>query len=457
MAMGTTRDDGSQQSMWVAASDLPHGGGHPFYTRVNELLEAAGFDAFAEKLCAPFHARMGRPSLAPGRYFRLLLVGYFEGLDSERAIAWRVSDSLSLRSFLHLAPPAAPPDHSTLSRTRRLLSVEAHATVFTWVLQRLADAGLVRGKTVGIDATTLEANAAMRSIVRRDTGEDYTAFLTRLAAASGIATPTRAELARFDRSRKKQTSNAAWTHPQDPDARVTKMKDGRTHLAHKTEQAVDLETGAVVGLTVAGADTGDTATLLDTLVAAAEQVEAVLPDEPGIAEVVGDKGYHSNETVTALRAVGLRSYLSEPDRGRRCWKGKREARDAVYANRRRIRGQRGRRLLRCRGELLERPFAHLYETGGMRRVHLRGHPNILKRLLVHAAGCNLGLLLRQVFGVGTPRSLQGRMVTRFRALRRRLGDLCGFLTRLRALLTSIVSSIAASPHDQSCRSSSRRG
>ena len=247
--MGTTRDDGSQQSIWVATADLPQGAGHPFYERLNQVLEAAGFDAFVERLCAQFYARMGRPSLAPGRYFRLLLVGYFEGLDSERAIAWRAADSLSLRSFLYLAPAAAP-DHSTISRTRRLLSVETHQAVFTWALQQLTEAGLVGGKTVGIDATTLKANAALRSIVRRDTGEDYTVFLTRLAAASGIATPTRAELARFDRSRKKKTSNAEWTHPHDPDARVTKMKDGRTHLAHKAEHAVDMETGAVVSVTV---------------------------------------------------------------------------------------------------------------------------------------------------------------------------------------------------------------
>ena len=248
---------------------------------------------------------------------------------------------------------------------------------------------------MGIDATTLEANAALRSIVRCETGEDYTTFLTRLAEASGIATPTRAELARFDRSRKKKTSNAEWTHPHDPDARVTKMKDGRKHLAHKAEHTVDLETGAVVGVTVQGADTGDTASMVETLIAAAEQVESVLPaacptprDYP-VKSFGKVQGYHSNETMAA---VGLRSYISEPDRGRRCWKEQQAARDAVYANRRWIRGERGRRLLRCRGEVLERPFAHVCETGGMRRVHLRGHPNILKRLLVHVAGCNLGLL-----------------------------------------------------------------
>ena len=238
--MGTTRDDGSQQSMWVSAADLPRGGGHPFYERLNRILEAAGFDAFVEGLCAQFYAaKTGRPGLAPGRYFRLLLIGYFEGLDSEREIAWRAADSLGLRAFLRLALPASPPDHSTISRTRRLFSVEAHQAVFGWVLEQLAEAGLVSGKTLGIDATTLEANAAMRSIVRRDTGEDYTAFLTRLAQASGIETPTAADLARFDRKRKKKTSNKDWTHPHDPDAKVAKMKDGSTHMAHKVEHAVD--------------------------------------------------------------------------------------------------------------------------------------------------------------------------------------------------------------------------
>ena len=308
---------------------------------------------------------------------------------------------------------------------------------------------------MGIDATTLEANAALRSIVRRDTGEDYTAFLTRLAEASGIPTPTRAELARFDRSRKKKTSNAEWTHPHDPDARVTKMKDGRTHLAHKAEHAVDLETGAVVAVTVQEANMGDTASMVETLIAATEQVESVQSDGPGIEEVVGDKGYHSNEVLADLQALGLRSYISKPDRGRRCWKGQPAARDAVYGNRRRIRGARGRRLLRSRGELLERPFAHVCETGGMRRVHLRGHPNILKRLLVHVAGCNLGLLLRHVIGVGTPRSLQGRAVGLFCALMRLFCDLWSSLGRFWGVFPQISSPRAFSPREQSIRSSLR--
>ena len=331
----------------------------------------------------------------------------------------------------------ASPDHSTLSRTRRLIDVETHEAVFTWVLERVSAAGLVKGKTVGVDATTLEANAAMRSIERRDTGESYAAFIRRLAEASGVETPTQAELARFDRSRKnKKTSNKDWKSPQDPDAKVAKMKDGRTHLAHKVEHGVDMDTGAIVSVTVQDASDGDTATLPETLIMAAEQVELVAPDGPGVEEVVADKGYHSDATLVALGAVGVRSHVSEPERGRRCWQDKktgetppekRAAQKALYANRRRVRGRRGRRLQRCRGEVVERTFAHMYETGGMRRVWVRGHENVRKRVLLQAAACNIGLLLRRQTGVGTPRSLQGRAVS---AICRLIGRLIGRWGRL---------------------------
>jgi transposase len=421
-------------------NELPKAAAHPFYESLNRILDKAGFDTHVETLCAPFYAAvMGRPSLTPGRYFRLLMVGYFEGLDSERAIAWRAADSFALRRFLDLELPEAPPDHSTISRTRRLMDLETHQAVFTWILKRLAEAGLVRGKTIGIDATTLEANAALRSIVRRDTGESYQEFLTQLAQASGIETPTRQELARLDRKRKNKGSNDDWTHPQDPEAKITKMKDGRTHLAHKAEHAVDLQTGAVVAVTVQDADEGDTTTSIETLTQAAEQIEAVVQDSDGPKEFVGDKGYHSNQVLVALESVGVRSYISEPDRGPRQWKDNPEARHAVYGNRRRIRGARGKRLLRQRGELLERPFAHLYETGQMRCVYLRGHQNILKRILLHAAALNLGLLMRTLFGVGTPRSLQGRVAAIFIAVYSFLRPLETFWTRLSRLRVAVDS------------------
>ena len=252
MAMGK-RDRARQPTMWVATAALPTAASHPFYARLNQRLREHGFDDFAETQCAEFYVdTLGRPGLAPGTYFRLLLIGYFEGLDSERGIAWRATDSCALRDFLGVDLASAPPDHSTISRTRRLIDLETHRAVFTWVLQCLATADLVKGKTLGIDATTLEANAALRSIVRRDTGEGYQEFLTTLAQASGIETPTRADLARLDRTRKKKGTNKDWAHPHDSDARITKMKDGRTHLAHKAEHAVDLETGAIVGITVQG-------------------------------------------------------------------------------------------------------------------------------------------------------------------------------------------------------------
>jgi transposase len=414
MAMGRRKDRARTPGLWIASNELPVTGGHPFYQRLNQVLDVHGFDEFVEAQCAPFYAAtLGRPSLTPGTYFRLLLIGYFEGIDSERGIAWRTADSLALRGFLGLGLDEAPPEHSTISRTRRLIDLEAHRAVFTWILQVLATADLVRGQTIGIDATTLEANAALRSIVRRDSGETYQDFLTRLAQASGIETPSRAELARFDRKRPKKGRNTDWRHPHDPDARITKMKDGRTHLAHKAEHAVDMETGAIVGVTVQGADQGDTTTIAETVTAAAEELEAVAAAPDGqtavIDEVVADKGYHSNQVLVDLAALDLRTYIAEPDRGRRSWKKKAAVRDAVYANRRRIRGTRGLALLRRRSERLERPNAHLYETGALRRTHLRGHTNILKRLVVHTGGFNLSLLMRTLFGIGTPRSLQGRL------------------------------------------------
>lgn len=403
----------SQAGLWVATSDLPRSPGHPFYARLNRALDSEGFDAFVEGRCRRFYAPvLGRPSLAPGRYFRLMLVGYFEGLDSERGMAWRAADSLAVRSFLGLGLGEQAPDHSTISRTRRLIDLETHREVFSWIQERLAQAGLLKGKTIAIDATTLEANAAMRSIVRRDTGETYQGFLQRLAKASGIRTPSRQALARLDRRRKKKGSNQEWKSPADPEAKIAKMKDGRTHLAHKAEQAVDVVTGAIVAVTIQGADQGDTTTLGKTLTHAQTQLEHVQKKTGachpgGLQEVVADKGYHSTPVLQQLEAAGLRGYISEPDRGRRKWREDISSRDTVYANRRRNRGKRGQRLHRARGERAERPFAHLYRTGRMRRTHLRGHDNILKRLLVHCGAFNLALLMRHSLGVGTPRGLQG--------------------------------------------------
>jgi transposase len=426
MAMGRRRQREKQEDLWIAHRDLASSPGHPFYQRLNELLEAEGFDEFVESRCAKFYAaRFGRPSLTPGIYFRSLLIGYFEGIGAERGIAWRVADSLALRRFVGISLDEYTPDHSTISRTRRLIDLDTHREVFGWVLGVLADRGLLQGQRIAIDATTLEANAAMRSIVRRDTGESYDDFLSGLAKASGIETATREDLVRLDRKRKKRTSNKDWKSPADEDARVTKMKDGRTHLAHKAEHAVDLDTGAVVAVTLQAADQGDTTTLDETLceagLAVAELVrrEAELqPDAKprvnvaGIEEVIADKGYHSGAVVQRMKSYDVRSYIPEKrQKGRRNWEGKAEQQQAVYQNRRRVRGNYGKSLLRRRGELVERSFAHCYETGGLRRCHLRGRENILKRQLVHVGAFNLSLILRKLLGAGTPREMKNRAVS----------------------------------------------
>ncbi len=407
MAMGKRRK--KQGGLFVLTEDLPKSPGHPFYGRLNELLEKAGFDKYVESRCRKFYAaKLGRPSMAPGMYFRIAMIGYFEGLGSERAMSWRASDSLALRSFLGLALHEGTPDHSTISRTRRLIDVETHNEVFSWVLSQLSESGLVEGKTIGIDATTLEANAAMRSIVRRDTGESYTDFLKGLAEASGIKTPTRAAMVRLDRMRKKKGSNVEWMSESDPDSRITKMKDGRTRLGHKAEQAVDMTTGAIVAVTIQGADQGDTTTIENTVREAQTQIERIHGDGK-LKKVVTDKGYHSTAVLQSLDARGLQAYVSVPIQRRRKWYGDLSARRAVYANRRRNQGKHGQALQRLRGERCERPFAHMYRTGGLRRPQVRGHENVLKRVLVHSSAFNLSLLMRTICGVGTPRSLQGRI------------------------------------------------
>jgi transposase len=440
MAMG--RRKAQQQVMWVATTEIAMSPAHPFYRRVNELLAQARFDHYAEQMCRRFYApRRGRPSLVPGVYFRLLMIGYFEGIESERGIAWRVADSLTLRDFLGLSLTEATPDHSTISRNRRLLPEETHRAMFRWVLKRLAEHGLLKGKTMGIDATTLEANAALKSIVRRDSGESYRDYLKGLAQAAGMEELTAAELARLDRKRKKRrTSNEEWKNRHDEEARITKMKDGRTHFAYKAEHAVDMETGAVTAVVVAAGDAGDTTTIEETLPEAGQNTAdlvgqraergAVGPVEEvhreGIEEVVADKGYHSDAVLQRLADSGVRAYISEPDRGRRRWVGKRAEQERVYGNRRRIRGDYGEALLRKRGELLERGFAHCYDTGGMRRVWLRGKKNILKRALLQAAAFNLSLILRALVGAGTPRqysaagfAVLAALPTLFRVLRGR--------------------------------------
>jgi transposase len=406
MALGRQRE--RQTDMLVSWAEMPRSPGHAFYDKLQAVLLASGFDRFVETQCATEYApRRGRPSLPPGRYFRMLLIGHFEGIDSERGLEWRCADSLSLREFLRLSERERVPDHSWLSRTRSRLPLDVHDQVFTWVLERLAEHGLIKGERIGVDASTMEANAALRTIVRRDSGEGYREMLSRMAKESGIETPTADDLVRLDRNRKgKKLSNADWESPTDPDARIAKLKDGRTHLAYKPEHAMDLDTGAVVAAEVHAADQGDTTTMPGTLTSAVEHLVAVdaAPTPEAPAELIADKGYHAREALKALDGGPWKSRISEPHRDEFSrWHGDDKARRAVYNNRARLLSGVARQAFKLRAELVERGFALILDRGGMRRVWLRGRANVQKRYLIHVAGYNLGLIMRLLTGAGTPR------------------------------------------------------
>ena len=408
MALGKRSEE--QQEMWVATTSLPKSEGHVFYCKLNRLLAEADFDRTVEKVCEPhYHSHVGRPSIPPGVYFRMLLVGYFEGIGSQRGIAWRCGDSLSLREFLGVPLTEDTPDHSSLTRVRDRLPLEVHTAVFQLVLKMAAEKGLLKGKTVAIDSTTLEANAAMKSIVRRDTGEDWNEYLRRLIKErEGVENPTDEDLRRFDRKRKdKRVSNEEWMSPTDGDSRIAKMTDGRTHLAYKAEHVVNLETEVVLAAPIYHADYGDADTLVDSVVEARVNLsEAAIDVE--IEEGVADKGYHSTDTLELADSLGIRTYIPErKTKGNRKWRGvPEEKRLAVINNRRRTRGARSKRLQRLRSERVERSFAHMCDTGGARRSWLCGLMKVQKRYLIAAVARNLGVSMRKVFAIGTARGLQ---------------------------------------------------
>jgi transposase len=405
-----------QEMLFVSHERLPRSAGHPFYVKLNELLEEAGFDRWVEKRCARYYVqeeKRGQPSIPPGIYFRMLFVGYFEGIDSQRGIAWRCADSLSLREFLGIAVGFKTPDHSTLSNTRRRLPPEVFEEVFQWVLERAVAKNLVSGKTVGVDSTMLEANAAMKSIVRRDTCEDWKEYVTRLMREEGVIEATEEprdeEVRRYDKGRKnKKVSNEEWVSPSDPESRIAVMKDGRTHLAYKAEHVVDLKSDLVLAAEVTPADHGDSQTMVDSVMQAQVNLNQA-GSQQRIEEVAADKGYHAAATLELCEAFNLRTYIPEPKRRHWSrWTDKpAELQHAVYGNRRRIRRDKSKQLQRRRSELCERTFAHICDSGGMRRTWLKKLVNVTKRYLIAAAAHNLGRILRKLFGVGKPRALQG--------------------------------------------------
>ena len=404
MALGKRKIQ--QSELFIPAAKLVQGPGHPFYSKLNDVLASAQFDDFTEKLCAPYYKDGGRPSIPPGVYFRMLLIGYFEGLDSQRGIAWRCADSWALRTFLGVAPTQATPVHASMTIIRQRLPGKVFDHVFRWVLGLLENKGLLRGKTLAIDATTLEANAAMKSIVRKDNGDDWKQYLRRLAQAEGLEDPTDEDLRRLDRGRHdKKVSNEQWQSRTDPESRITKMKDGRTHLAYKAEHAVDLHSEAIVAALVTHADRSDPASASLTLTLAEANL-VLAGSATTVVEAVMDKGYHDNGLLAECAQRGVRTYIPERRQKSRCWTNKpMEHETAFRANRRRVRGAKGRLLNRWRSERCERSFAHVCETGGGRRSWLRGVVNVSKTYVLKCAAYNLGVLLRKVWGLSKPRSL----------------------------------------------------
>jgi transposase len=415
MAMGRRKQD-RQEALFVSAQNLPKSAGHPFYRALNRLLAEAEFDRWIETRCAQYYEqedKRGQPSIPPGVYFRMLLVGYFEGIDSQRGIAWRCADSLALREFLGTPLDEQTPDHSTLTNTRKRLPEEVFDEVFQYVLRLAIQKKLLSGKTVGVDSTTLEANAAMKSIVRRDTGENWKEYVTRLMHEEGVIEadqePSDEEVRRYDKGRKgKKVSNEEWVSATDPESRITQLKDGRTHLAYKAEHVVDLESDLVLAAEVYQATRADTQTLVDSVMEAQIHVQAA-GGAGAIAEVVADKGYHAAATLELADANSFRTYIPEPKRVHpRSWTEKpADYQRCVRNNRRRVKRAKSKRLQRRRSERCERTFAHICETGGMRRSWLRGLENVSKRYRIAAAAHNLGRILRSLLGIGKPRALQG--------------------------------------------------
>jgi transposase len=413
MTMGVRED--RQEALFVTADELPKSQGHPFYVKLNGLLREAGFDSWIEGRCRPYYEqreRRGRPSLPPGVYFRMLLVGYFEGIDSQRGIAWRCADSLALRSFLGIPLHESTPDHSTLTNTRQRLPPEVFAEVFEFVLRIAREKGLLSGQTVGVDSTLLEADAAMKSIVRRDTGEDWKQYVTRLMQEEGVVAPDEQpsdeEVRRYDKRRRKKVSNEEWKSPTDPDSRIAQMKDGRTHLAYKAEHVVDLESDLLLAAEILPATAADTETLVDSVMQAQVHLQAA-GSEQQIEEVAADKGYHAAATLELAADLQLRTYIPEPRRvHQRRWTDKpAEHHTAVVNNRRRVRRAKSKQLQRLRSERCERSFSHVCDSGGMRRTWLHSLVDTGKRYVIAAAAYNLSRILRALFGIGKPRALQG--------------------------------------------------
>jgi len=399
-----------QKEFWVVADRLAKATPSRFYELLNGTLERMKFAEQVWASCAPDYAdatRGGRPGIDPVTYFKMLMIGFFEGIASEREIAARCADSLSLRGFLGYRLDEATPDHSSMSVIRQRLGSACFEEVFGLVLVALRAHGLLKGRHLGRDSSVIEANASLRSLSERNTEEGYWAYVQRLAKEAGLETTDAAELRRFDRKRPgRKTSNEQWQNPHDPDAKIGKTKDGATDMVYLPEHTVDLETGAIVQAQVLPGDHRDSQDLstrvIEAVVTVQETTGADLETVP--QTLTADKGYFSLEEIGHLQELTIKTVISDPHRGkRRLDKLEAPQRQALARAQRSVTSKYGKGLLRRRGQHIERSFAHVLDAGGMRHTTLRGLENLNKRHQIAAACYNLSQLLRQLYGVGTPK------------------------------------------------------
>lgn len=401
-----------QSELWVLAGELPTATPDAFYRRVNATLEKIGFAKQVWAICAPAYAeasRGGRPGIDPVVYLKMLTVGFFENLPSERAIASRCADSLSIRGYLGYSLTEATPDHSSLSVIRDRLSLEQLEAIHRVLLGALREHGLLRGRKLGIDSSVIEANASLRALEHRNSEQSYWDYVKALAAEAGIDPTDLKAVRRFDKAREgRKTSNREWQNPHDPEAKVGRTKDGACDMIYKPEHITDLESGAIIRAEVRSGDAADNDdSLCERVMAAVGTLSEVAPEAPletlGV-ELGADEGYFAIEPIAQLQACGVRTVIADPQaRRRQPARASAEDRSALRRASRATRSASGKALLRKRGEHLERGFCHTLNHGGLRRATLRGREKLTKRQLGGALSHNLSLLMRRLFGLGTPK------------------------------------------------------
>ena len=396
-----------QTSFWIATEELQVKPQITFFSKLDSLLEDIDFGKKIRKLCKPYYSDKTncRPPIDPEVYFKMMTIGFFENIQSQRGIAARCADSLSIRDFLGYSINEATPDHSTLSETRYRLPVSVYSQIFSIILKALKDNGLVKGENLAFDSSIIEANASLLCLQNRMTEESYAEYIKQLAQEAGVNPEDKAAVARFDRKRKgRKTSNKEWYNPFDTDAKIGQTKDGATDMIYKPEHVVDLDTSAIIDADVLLGDTGDTNNLSERVVNAQIRLNDISENpvvEKPAETITADKGYYSVQEITEIQCLGFETVIPDKEFKRNMSKLSDEQALSVELAHSSIASKEGKALLKKRGSHVERSFAHVLDSGGERRTTLRGLENNRKRYLIATACYNLSLLMRTIFGVGT--------------------------------------------------------